>query len=159
MTLERLPAFPLLVVAVSRRGCALVAMSGPLSIDARQSWRKPSWRYVAQVASWLEPRSVLITHGSRLRSRGVPCDLPRGILPADARTETLHLGDACAILGCIPMVTAIAARLIDMYPEQTARFRCFASGAQSDRARTARPLLSALAVGHAVSVAHLIKFG
>ena len=160
MTTDRVWAFPVLALALSPRGGALVVFERPLRVSERQSWRKSTWRYVERACASLQPRTILVTHGARFSALApVWRAAPRHTLPAGVQRETLRLEDACTILGCDARLPAIAARLLDMYPEQAARLRCFGANPRSDRARASRPLLSAFAVAHAASIAHLIKFG
>jgi hypothetical protein len=161
MTPGRTWEFPLLVLAASARGSALVAMEAPFSVDACASWRKPSSRHVLHTAAWLEPRTILVTHASRWRAPSDLLPMVEEIAPiADATIEVLGLEEACAMLECKRSLCAVAERLIDMYPETAAHLSPFIeSKLRTERARKARPRLSALAAAHAASVAHLIQHG
>jgi hypothetical protein len=140
---------------------ALVGMGSPFSLDACASWRKPSAHHVEETLAWLEPRTVLVTHGSRWRA---PSDVVDAIDDAarisDATIEVIGLEDACAILECKRSLAGVAERLMDMYPETATRLSHFShSKVRTERVRKGRPRLSALAAAHAASVAHLIQYG
>jgi hypothetical protein len=160
--------FPLIAVALSPRGAALVAMGAPLSLDAIATWetrkrrtpaRMTAAERIERISEWLQPRTVLVTHGSQW-SAAPADDLDLLDLAPGADVTSLTVKDACKILECDVSLGAIAARLLDAYPEVAGRFERFSvRQARTDSVRDARPLAAAFITAHAASVAHLIKYG
>ena len=162
--------FPLAVVAVSSRKAGFVVLRAPLAHDVVRSWslrhlgaalkrRALIERRILHATLWFKPAILLVTHGSRWGVESASRSRIRYILrriPVSVRF--MGLEEACSILGCHRSLKAIAERLLDVHPELEPRIR-HALNAQSSNARDIRPLLSALAVAHAVSVAHISKFG
>jgi hypothetical protein len=170
MTPPRAWEFPLIAVALSPRGAALVAMGAPLDLDAVATWetrprRRPSRMTSAErikrISEWLEPRTVLVIHGSQWRTPSRPTDdLDFSSLAPGANVTSLTVQDACRILECDVSLGAIGARLLDAYPEVAGRLERFSGRqARTDSVRDARPLAAAFIAAHAASVAHLIQHG
>ena len=159
MTTQKPWQFPLLAIAVSSRGSAFVAMPTPFQIEARASSRKPWPGRVDRVLSWFQPRTILVAHGARWHVTRSLRDVAQA-LPNTEQFEPISLNHVCDVLGCAPTLAGVAERVMDMYPETEPRFANFlTSPRRTDRTRRARPLLSAYALAHAASFAHLVKFG
>lgn len=158
--------FPVLAVAVTSRRMAYVAMNRPLYLDDLRSWetrraRQSMLRRIVGACTWHGVRAVLVCHGS---CGLVPVDFLdrlREAIPQHVdRLETLGLASAREIIGCDQTHPAIAERLIDAYPEVGKHLAPLSlRRTRTDAVRDARPLLSALAIAHAASVAHIMKFG
>jgi len=162
--------FPLIVVALSSRKAGFAAATGPMKIDAAQSW---SVRHVApderlqllerrilRVVEKFDPETILVTHGSRWRlDARVRTSFRVAAHKLGLRIAFFDLEEACRILGCERRLRAAAERVVDSHPDLERRLRPVLASPTSPAVRDRRPLLSALAVAHAASVAHLIKFG
>lgn len=171
MTPERIWRFPLVVLAVSSREVGFVAATGPMRVDAARSWivRKvaPGTRRqfvearVLEAVAKFDPETVLVTHGTQW---SVDEATKKACLDSamNLRLEVafLDLGEACDLIGCDRRLHSAAERVTDWFPRFARRLRPALAG-RPDRGalRDIRPLLSALTVAHAASVAHVIKFG
>ncbi len=157
------PAFPLLSLALSTQRSTVIAMASPGRVDATANWTSRNSRPAEKLQQELErlstrisPRNLLVMDATRWTGSGavaslVPLEFRERIRPA-----YMPLEDACAILGCERTLVALAKRLTEAYPEFAPRFECFAKPhLHRDRVRRTRPLLSALAVAHAASIAQL----
>ncbi len=153
--------FPVLALGFSSSGGAVVALQSPLRIEAYAAWRKPSFRYIERILTWFEPATILVTHGTQRRWR-VPLDARcrRRLRATGALIESLTINDGAETMGCGRSLPEIAARIVDIHPEFARSLAPFTRGrVRTNRARKARPLLSALTVAHAASVRHVINFG
>lgn len=100
----------------------------------------------------LEPATLLHVNGTCWRSDTPP---PRmaGALAATVRA-------ACDFLGCAPTRKSVVERVVDGYPDLEPRLSPIVrSRSRDDRLRAMQPLLAAMLVAHAASVAHLMKHG
>ena len=170
MIRERAWKFPLLVIALSSRRVGFAAATGPMRLDAVRSWsvqHVPTVRRtcllkrrIVQAVGRFEPRTILVTHGARWElGREVRRRIRSSAHALGLCVDLLDLDDACKMLG-VASLRAAAERIADSYPERTRFVRPFLSpSAKESNARDRRPTLSAMTVAHAVSVAHLIKFG
>ncbi len=161
MTGEDCWSFPLLALAISPSGSALVVFERPLRIGLRLSWRKWSTRHLERVLESCEPLTILVTHATRRDVRPlVTPQLRRALKTPNVSLHALSLNEACVSMQRDVTLPSIATRLVDMYPEHEERFHCFTTGRlRTKRARMRRPFLSALAVAHAASVRHVSRYG
>lgn len=136
---------------------ALVVMKRPLRIGLQVTRvsRAPSslpafGRLRAAALAQFQPVTLVYTNGTHWRFQRPP------FTPGNVAATTVRA--ACAFLGCTPTPSGVVARLLDAYPELEPRLRPVAQARwRTDRVRAAQPLLAALIVAHAVSVAHLMQ--
>lgn len=147
------PAFPLVVTASSTRDAALVFVDRPLASPNHFTMRLASLeRTSTNVAALFEPRTLVHVNGTCWRMDH-PMATPKGAL-------AMTVLAACGFLGIEPTRFAIIERLLDAYPELEARLLPLQRATvRTDRVRAAQPLLAALIVAHACSVAHLVEYG
>jgi hypothetical protein len=104
------------------------------------------------IVALFEPRSLAHVNGT-CWGMDRPKSTPHGVL-------ALTLRAACEFLGIEPTRFAIIERLLDAYPELEPRLLPLQRATvRTDRVRAALPLLAALIIAHASSVAHLVEHG
>jgi hypothetical protein len=145
-------AFPLVVSATSTREAALVLLERPLATPARFTMKPALLRRTRDnIVALFEPLAVVHVNGTCWHVEHAPTT--RGDLSITVRC-------ACTFLGIEPTRYAIVERLLDVYPELAPRLLPLQrANIRTDRVRAAQPLLAALIVAHACSVAHLVQHG
>jgi len=165
--------FPLLAVALSNRKVGFVAVESPLRMDPPELWHlrqlggpeareRATRKRLLRAIAYYRPRTVLLAHGTRWTLTPVDIRAARRVSAgiSDATVEVVTVGDACKVIGCDDSLRAVTLRLCDMYPALEPKLRQFLSGSQRPvDVRDTRPMLSALAVAYAASVAHVVRFG
>lgn len=159
--------YPLVVIAVSRRMIGFVGSTGPMSIDKTFVWsmrhaqahkrrallREHLCAFVRECAA----ATVLVTHGTRWRMDEETRKTLR-IGKIAPQVSVVDLADACDLMECPRKLRIVAQRIFDSYPGAYRHVKAVLAG-DAAAARDERSVLSALAVAHAASVQHLIKFG
>lgn len=146
-------SFPLLVVAQSERRSGIALISRPFKVERARCTKK----HISEIClGGSTPRAVLVTHATRWRCAPRTSSSRQFVCPIVA----ISVAAACELLECAPTVQAAVARITDGYPELERRFAPLTRAiGRSDAVRNTQPLLAALMVAHAASVAHLMKHG
>jgi hypothetical protein len=147
------PEFPLAVCAQSGRSAAFVLAQHPLEVEAQFVVETGAFgRLLNDFVGLFQPATLLHVNGTEWRVETAPLSAGSAL--------AITVRAACEFLGCAPTRNSVIARLLDAYPELEPRLRLVAqSRRRDDRVRAAQPLLAALIVAHAASVAHLVKHG
>ena len=146
-------AFPLLVIAKSKRRSGIALLRRPLLLDIARCSKKSVSRPGLRVAP---PRAVFLTHATRWQAIPQPAEIAQVACPVTAIPVTA----ACEFLECGATVQDATQRVIDAYPQLERRLApVLEARGRSDTVRNAQPLVAAMIVAHAVSVAHLMKHG
>lgn len=138
---------------MSARDAALVLVDRPLT-SPTQFTMKPALldRTRDNIASLFEPRTLVHVNGTCWRMER-PASTAEGAVASTVRA-------ACDFLGIEPTRFAIVERLLDAYSDLEPRLLPLQRATvRTDCVRAAQPLLAALIVAHACSVAHLIQHG
>jgi hypothetical protein len=104
-------------------------------------------------------KAIVMTHGRRWRM--TPSARKRLAVGEVMRHASfVDLEDVCDLMESPRNLRSVAQRIADSYPEVRRYVESLLGSKLNPRkVRDARPILSALAVAHAASVQHLIKFG
>src|SRR5690606_42031268 len=109
-------------------------------------------RAVTNLVRVLARQSRVYVNGTASRPEARP--------PAPGGAVGLTVKSAGDWLAIEPSRVPVVKRLIDVHPEMEPRLRLVVrSTMRTDRVRAAQPLLAALIVAHAASVAHLVRYG
>jgi hypothetical protein len=147
------PVFPLVVSASSARDAALVLVDRPLASLTHFTMRSPSLeRTCSNIIALFEPRTLAHVNGTCWQTER-PIVKINGVFALTVRA-------ACECLGIELSRFAIIERLLDAYPELGPRLLPLQHArVRTDGVRSAQPLVAALIVAHACSVAHLLERG